>query len=189
MNTARAIALVPVLLLGVLATAAAPVPAQNLTLKRVMLSAGGVGYFEYESRITGDAVLELSVRLDQVDDVMKSIVVYDDRGVAYAMAAKHDRAVADFTKAIEINPRDALAYSLRGTTYRDKGIYERAIADYTKAIYLDGRFAEAYVGRATVYYKKGDYDQAWASIRRAQSLGLQVPPEFLVALRKASGTD
>ncbi|MBE9552910.1 MAG: DUF4139 domain-containing protein, partial [Proteobacteria bacterium] len=56
--------------------------AQELELKRVMLSAGGVGYFEYEAEVEGNATLPLSVRLDQVDDVLKSIVVYDDKGVA-----------------------------------------------------------------------------------------------------------
>ena len=57
-----------------------PAGAQELELKRVMLSAGGVGYFEYEAQVEGDATLLLSVRLDQVDDVLKSIVVYDDTG-------------------------------------------------------------------------------------------------------------
>ncbi len=54
--------------------------ASELALKRVMLSTGGVGYFEYEAQVQGDAVLKLEVRLDQVDDVLKSIVVYDDTG-------------------------------------------------------------------------------------------------------------
>jgi hypothetical protein len=45
-----------------------------------MLSSGGVGYFEYEAVIDGDAELSLDIRLDQVDDVLKSIVVFDDVG-------------------------------------------------------------------------------------------------------------
>ena len=53
---------------------------QSLPLKRVMLSTGGVGYFEHEATVTGDAELSLEVRLDQVDDVLKSIVVYDATG-------------------------------------------------------------------------------------------------------------
>ncbi len=32
--------------------------AQDLTLKRVMLSSGGLGYFEYEASVDGDATLE-----------------------------------------------------------------------------------------------------------------------------------
>ena len=48
----------------------------ELALKRVMLSTGGVGYFEYEATVTGDATLSLPVRLDQVDDVLKSVIVF-----------------------------------------------------------------------------------------------------------------
>ena len=54
--------------------------AQDLTLKRVMLSSGGLGYFEYEATVEGDATLKLTVSLGQVDDVLKSLVVYDDKG-------------------------------------------------------------------------------------------------------------
>jgi hypothetical protein len=54
--------------------------AQELALKRVMLSSGGLGYFEYEATVDGDATLSLTVSLEQVDDVLKSLVVYDDKG-------------------------------------------------------------------------------------------------------------
>ncbi|MGD9884585.1 MAG: DUF4139 domain-containing protein [Reyranella sp.] len=54
--------------------------AQELALKRVMLSSGGLGYFEYEAAVEGDATLKLTVGLQQVDDVLKSLVVYDDKG-------------------------------------------------------------------------------------------------------------
>jgi hypothetical protein len=57
-----------------------PAAAEPLVLKRVMLSSGGVGYFEHEARIDGNATLELELRLDQIDDVLKSLVVYDDKG-------------------------------------------------------------------------------------------------------------
>ena len=60
---------------------ATPAPAADeLALKRVLLSTGGVGYFEYEAKVEGTAELSLNVRLDQVDDVLKSVVVYDDKG-------------------------------------------------------------------------------------------------------------
>ena len=54
--------------------------AQDLALKRVMLSSGGMGYFEYEATVEGDATLKLTVSLQQVDDVLKRLVVYDDKG-------------------------------------------------------------------------------------------------------------
>lgn len=68
-----------VALLGLLA-APTLAAAQDLVLKRVMLSSGGLGYFEYEATVDGDATLKLTVSLPQVDDVLKSLVVYDDKG-------------------------------------------------------------------------------------------------------------
>jgi hypothetical protein len=67
--------LLPFLLLG-----ATPAVAADLTLKRVMLSSAGVGYFEYEAAVEGDATLGLDVPLDQVDDVLTSLVVFDSQG-------------------------------------------------------------------------------------------------------------
>src|SRR5579863_5277850 len=69
-------------LAGAIFIAASPGRAADLTLKRVVLSTGGVGYFEYEASVEGDAALTLEVPLDQVDDVLKSLVVYDAGGSA-----------------------------------------------------------------------------------------------------------
>lgn len=68
------------LIVALLSLLALPAFAQDLALKRVMLSSGGLGYFEYEAAVEGDATLKLTVSLDQVDDVLKSLVVYDDKG-------------------------------------------------------------------------------------------------------------
>jgi hypothetical protein len=75
----RALALV-VLATAVVAGSAPALAQPALQLRRVLLSTGGVGYFEHEAVVDGDAELPLSVRLAQVDDVLKSVVVYDDRG-------------------------------------------------------------------------------------------------------------
>lgn len=65
---------------GLAAILASTADAAELALKRVMLSSGGLGYFEYEAEIDGPSELTLTVKLDQVDDVLKSLVVYDDKG-------------------------------------------------------------------------------------------------------------
>jgi hypothetical protein len=64
----------------ILCLAALPAAAADLVIKRVMLSAGGVAYIEREAQIEGNAELRLDVPLDQVDDVLKSVVVYDSSG-------------------------------------------------------------------------------------------------------------
>ena len=68
------------LIVALVSLLALPAFAQDLALKRVMLSSGGLGYFEYEAAVDGDATLKLTVSLEQVDDVLKSLVVYDDKG-------------------------------------------------------------------------------------------------------------
>lgn len=54
--------------------------ADTLPLKRVTLSTSGLAQFEHQGSVTGNADLTLPVRLDQVDDVLKSLVVLDDGG-------------------------------------------------------------------------------------------------------------
>jgi hypothetical protein len=68
------------LILAFLLFGAAPAAATDLALKRVMLSSAGVGYFEYETEVDGPATLGLDVPLDQVDDVLTSLVVFDNTG-------------------------------------------------------------------------------------------------------------
>jgi hypothetical protein len=68
------------LTLVILLLGAAPAFAADLSLKRVMLSSAGVGYFEYEAEVDGQAMLGLDVPLDQVDDVLTSLVVFDSAG-------------------------------------------------------------------------------------------------------------
>ena len=114
-------------------------------------------------------------------------IAYRTRGFAYCGKGQYDQAISDFTKAIEINPRYADAYLFRGFAYGGKGQYDQAVSDFTKAIEINPRYAVAYANRAVVYYCKGKYTKAWEDICKAQSLGIQIHPEFLKDLREASG--
>src|ERR1700722_15627558 len=68
------------MLLAIMLLATSPAFAADLALKRVMLSSAGVGYFEYAADLDGPATLGLDVPLDQVDDVLTSLVVFDSAG-------------------------------------------------------------------------------------------------------------
>ncbi len=54
--------------------------AADLALQKVMLSSAGVGYVEYAAQVDGAATLGLDVPLDQVDDVLISLIVFDSVG-------------------------------------------------------------------------------------------------------------
>lgn len=92
------------------------------------------------------------------------------RGIALWQKAEHDRALAEFSRALQIDPRNALAFQARGNTYSSKGEYERAVADYTDALRLDPRLTLAYVNRGLAYTKLRDSDQAVADFTAALKL-------------------
>ena len=98
-----------------------------------------------------------------------------------------DRHSPDYNKALEINPRLAIAYYNRGNAYLSKGQYDEAISDYNKALEINPRYAGAYANRGFFYYAKGQYDKAWEDMHKAEDLGLKTPLKYLNELRKASG--
>ncbi len=101
----------------------APVTARasDLALARVMLSSGGVGYVEYAADVAGATTLGIDVPLDQVDDVLKSLVVFDGAGgVGGFTLPGRDNVRAAFAE-VPFGPEaldSPLAYlnSLRGVT-------------------------------------------------------------------------
>jgi tetratricopeptide (TPR) repeat protein len=92
---------------------------------------------------------------------------YFNSGYAYGEKGDYDRAIADYTQAIRIDPNHAKAYNNRGAAYADKRDNDRAIADYTQAIRIDPNYALAYNNRGNAYGAKGDNDRAIADYTQA----------------------
>ena len=113
---------------------------------------------------------------------------YYSRGDAYAKKGQYDQAISDLSKAIEMNPRDAGTYNNRGLAYvKGKRQYAKAILDFSKAIEIEPRYADAYRSRGVAYFHVKKYEKAWDDVHKVQSLKAQVHPDFLKALRQASG--
>src|SRR2546423_1794714 len=83
---------------------------------------------------------------------------YNNRGDARFAKGDHDGAIADYTKAIEIDPRVAGPYAGRGLARQAKGDLDGAIADYTKAIEIDPHLALAYYYRGVARLANSDLD-------------------------------
>ncbi len=62
---------------------------------------------------------------------------YEARGLAYHKKRDYDRAIADFDKAIEINPEKVGFHISKGIAYVEKRDRERAIAAFRKALEID----------------------------------------------------
>jgi tetratricopeptide (TPR) repeat protein len=81
-----------------------------------------------------------------------------------------EKAIADFTKIIELNPDDAIAYYNRGMAYSFLQNYSNAIADYNQAIELKPDYANAYYNRGMAYKNLQDYQSAIADLKEAERL-------------------
>ncbi|MBI1214448.1 MAG: DUF4139 domain-containing protein [Alphaproteobacteria bacterium] len=54
--------------------------ASDIPVDRVILSTSGLANFELRAHVTDDAKLRFPVRLEQVDDILKSLIVFDKNG-------------------------------------------------------------------------------------------------------------
>jgi tetratricopeptide (TPR) repeat protein len=124
------------------------------------------------------AALVIGVTVLVVNYSSLRTVGYFKSGNAYNNKGDYDRAIADYTEALRLDPNLVAAYFNRGDAYRNKGDYDRAIADYTEALRLDPNlasnlnpnFAFAYNNRGIAYYEKGNYDRAIADYTEALRL-------------------
>ncbi len=100
-------------------------------------------------------------------------VVHCEKGDSYQDKGQWDKAIAEYNKAIELNPEYAEAYYNRGTAYaQGKGQFDQAISDFTKAIELNPKHAKAYNNRGITYYKLDQSDHACDDFQKACELGL-----------------
>ena len=107
-----------------------------------------------------------------------------DRAIAYYMRGRAhfviqrdprsqgelDRAIADFSSAIELEPNYVEAYTRRGRAYASMKQHNRAIADYSKVIKLKPRSSRTYNRRGNVYADKGELERAIADYDKAIKL-------------------
>lgn len=78
-----------------IASVALPAVAGELPVTRVVLSNSGLGQFTHAGTVTGGETVDLAVRLDQVDDVLKSLTVFDAGGGAGAVSLVGKAALAE----------------------------------------------------------------------------------------------
>ena len=77
-------------------------------------------------------------------------------------------AIAEYSKAIRLDPANAEAYRGRGRERDLKDDYDAAIADFGQALRIDPRSASAYAGRGHAYlHGRRDYDGAVADYSEA----------------------
>ena len=92
------------------------------------------------------------------------------RGDRHYHAGAYVEAIAEYTQAIQQDPKLAAAYNNRGVAHADLGEYDKAIEDYTQAIAQAPKLTAAYKNRGNAYRKLKQYDKAVDDYTQAISL-------------------
>lgn len=88
-------------------------------------------------------------------------VVYQNRGAGHYTRHEDDEAIADYARAIALDPNYAPAYRNRGRALGRKGELNAAIADFDEALRLTPTAAVVYNDRGMAWRMKGDLDRAF----------------------------
>ena len=92
------------------------------------------------------------------------------RGRAFEKDGEVEKAVADYTKAIALNPRFTEAYNNLGMIYGKARIYDQAIEIFSRSISLDPSRATSFNNRGRTYVYLGQYEKALEDLNRAIAL-------------------
>jgi tetratricopeptide (TPR) repeat protein len=115
--------------------------------------------------------------IDAIENYSKAIkqkpcaAAYQNRGYAYQQSGELTAAMADFNRAIGLNPKLAQAYVNRGILYQTLGKLDHALEDYGRAIRINHNLADAYNNRGGARLLKGDLRGAIADFNRVIALG------------------
>lgn len=111
------------------------------------------------------------------------VSVYIIRGEAYSQLKETEKAIADYSTAIALEPQRTGAYINRGRAYYQLRNYENATADLTKAIELDPKNLRAYTLRGFVYIDSGKYNEEYEKALNSAQKTLTINPKYGYVLR------
>jgi Flp pilus assembly protein TadD len=86
-------------------------------------------------------------------------------------------AIAEYRKALDLDPELAAAHNNLGSALSDKGRLDEAIAEYSTALQLDPKIAASHNNLGNALKQKGRVDEAIAEYQKA----LQLDPKYYLA--------
>ena len=127
------------------------------------------------------SALSTSAPATQAASVFDSAAAHYNSACAHLGNGEYDRAIAEFSEAIELlgDRRVAAAFVGRGSAHQCNGNIEQAIADYTEAIRLNPTFAAAFNNRGNAFGCQDDHNRAILDFTEAIRLDSKFAVAFL----------
>ncbi len=134
--------------------------------------ARGNAYFQWGLATKNDGTAKRKYYQAAIDDFTRAIQyehenleeAYNNRGVAYRHLGQCQKAIADYTRAIEIKDSVAHQYANRAYCYCEIKAFQKSLADYNRALSIDPQRIGDYAERGFVYQQLKHYDTAIADL-------------------------
>jgi tetratricopeptide (TPR) repeat protein len=94
-------------------------------------------------------------------------VIHNNLGDVYARQKNYTKAIEEFKKATEINPRYADAYHNMANTYQAMGKIDEAATNYQKALEFNPKLWQSHQNLASIYFNRNDFQKAREEIEKA----------------------
>jgi tetratricopeptide (TPR) repeat protein len=123
---------------------------------------------ETEGELFGKAIADYTQALNIEPDDVRTLL---NRGRCYEQQSDLDRAIADFSAAIRLNPKDGLTRSVRfarARAYQARGNLGLAIDDLTRLIELNPKRSQPFFLRGSAYQAAGELDLALIDFKEFQ---------------------
>jgi tetratricopeptide (TPR) repeat protein len=117
---------------------------------------------------------------------MERRTAYIGRGVAHGNIGEFEAAIADFTRAIALDPKLSDGYYDRALVESDVGRYAAALDDFAAVANAASSYPSYYYYRGYVHFENNDYDQAIADLTTAS---LTMGQDASVYYRRAKAFD
>jgi type IV pilus assembly protein PilF len=111
-------------------------------------------------------------------DKIKMAEGYYERGLNHLQSKDYEKALVEFQRSINTDPKNKMSYYAMGMVYDLMGKYSEAEKYYKESLDIDSEFSDAHNALGTIYMKQKKWKEALKSFQRALNNKLYATPNI-----------